>query len=165
MGPAARRSEATGQSRRMKNAIAKAATAVWIGLATVCDGRALPQSLRSAPLQLLGRCDSCSSRWEGGSIYSYCEVSVLRVVHGTPQADTVVVRQRGGVVDGLAQKVSHVTTVEPGVEYFLFLHQDDSGNWAPVTKGVHPVVETPDLGEAVDGQPLDEVIRDLGGDR
>ncbi len=66
----------------------------------------LPGSLRCAPLQLVGRCDSCSSRWEGGSIYSYCEVSVLRVVRGAPQGDTVVVRQRGGVVDGLAQKVS-----------------------------------------------------------
>jgi hypothetical protein len=149
----------------MKIAMATAATAVWIGVASVCDASALPQSLRSAPLQLVGRCDSCSSRWEGGSIYSYCEVSVLRAVRGSPQADTVVVRQRGGVVDGLAQKVSHVTMVEPGGEYLLFLRQDDSGSWAPLTKGVHLVVETADLGETVDGQPLEEVVRDLGGDR
>jgi hypothetical protein len=149
----------------MKIAIATAATAVWIGVACVCSASALPESLRSAPLQIVGRCDSCSSRWEGGSIYSYCEVSVLRVVRGAPQADTVVVRQRGGVVDGLAQKVSHVTLVEPGGEYLLFLHQDDSGSWSPLSKGVHSVVETPDLGEEVDGRPLDEVIRDLGGDR
>jgi hypothetical protein len=113
----------------------------------------------------VGRCDACSSRWEGGSIYSYCEVSVLRVVRGAPQADAVVVRQRGGVVDGLAQKVSHVTMVKPGGEYLLFLRRDDSGGWAPLAKGVQPIVATPDLGEAVDGRPLDEVIRDLGGDR
>src|SRR5262245_58902797 len=149
----------------MRIAIATAVIASWIGVASLCAAGTLPGSLRSAPLQLVGRCDSCSSRWEGGSIYSYCEVSVLRAVRGSPQADTVVVRQRGGVVDGLAQKVSHVTVVEPGGEYLLFLRQDDSGSWAPLTKGVHPVVETPDLGETVDGQPLEEVVRDLGGDR
>jgi len=149
----------------MKIAMATAATAAWIAVAGICEASPLPESLRSAPLQLVGRCDSCSSRWEGGTIYSYCEVSVLRVVRGAPQADTVVVRQRGGVVDGLAQKVSHVTMVEPGGEYLLFLRQDGAGSWAPLSKGVHPVVETPDLGEAVDGQPLDEVVRDLGGDR
>jgi hypothetical protein len=149
----------------MKIAIATAATAAWMGVASICDASALPESLRSAPLQLVGRCDSCSSRWEGGSIYSYCEVSVLRTIRGAPRADAVVVRQRGGVVDGLAQKVSHVTMVEPGGEYLLFLRQDDSGSWAPLSKGVQPVVETPDLGEAVDGRSLEEVIRDLGGDR
>jgi hypothetical protein len=149
----------------MRIAIATAVIAAWIGAASFCDASTLPGSLRSAPLQLVGRCDSCSSRWEGGSIYTYCEVSVLRVVRGAPQADTVVVRQRGGVVDGLAQKVSHVTLVEPGGEFLLFLHQDDSGGWAPIANGVHPIIETPGLGQAVDGQPLDEVIRELGGDR
>jgi len=149
----------------MKIAIVTAATAAWIGLASLREANALPDSLRSAPLQLVGRCDSCSGRWEGGAIYSYCEVSVLRVVRGAPQADAVVVRQRGGVVDGLAQKVSHVTAVEPGGEYLLFLHRDDTGNWAPAAKGVQPIVETPELGQSVDGRPLDEVIRDLGGAR
>jgi len=149
----------------MRIAIATAVIAAWIGAASFCDANTLPGSLRLAPLQLVGRCDSCSSRWEGGSIYTYCEVSVLRVVRGAPQADAVVVRQRGGVVDGLAQKVSHVTLVEPGGEFLLFLHPDDSGSWAPIANGVHPIIETPDLGQAVDGQPLDEVIRELGGDR
>ncbi len=147
----------------MKIAIAGAAAAVCIGAATVFAACVLTEGARGAPLQLVGRCDSCSSRWEGGSIYSYCELSVLRLVRGAAGADAVVVRQRGGVVDGVAQKVSHLPAFQPGEKYLLFLDRNDSGSWAPVAKGVHPIVEAPDLGETVDGQPLDEVIRDLGG--
>ena len=148
----------------MKNAIAKAAVAVWVGVASVCAASAWSEWARGAPLQVVGRCDSCSSRWEGGSIYSYCDVSVLRLVRGAPQALALVVRQRGGVVDGVAQKVSHLSGLEPGGKYLLFLGRDESGSWAAMAKGVHPVVETTDLGETVDGQPLDEVLRELGGD-
>jgi hypothetical protein len=148
----------------MRIAIAGAAAAVWVA-ATVCAAGVLTERTRGAPLQLVGRFDSCSSRWEGGSIYSYCELSVLRLIRGAPGADTVVVRQRGGVVDGVTQKVSHLSAFQPGERYLLFLDRDGSGNWAPVAKGVHPIIEAPDLGETVDGQPLDEVIRDLGGGR
>jgi hypothetical protein len=147
----------------MNAAIARKAVALCVGMASVCAANVLSESQRSAPLQVVGRCDSCSSRWEGGSIYSYCELSVLRLVRGAPQGDALIVRQRGGTVDGLAQKVSSVLMLEPGGEYLLFLHPDDSGSWAPVAKGVRPVVETPELGQAVDGKPLDEVIRELGG--
>jgi hypothetical protein len=147
----------------MKTAIAGAAAAVWIGVASVCAAGVSTERTRGAPLQLVGRCDSCSSRWEGGSIYSYCELSVLRLIRGVPGADAVVVRQRGGVVDGVAQKVSHLSTFQPGEKYLLFLDHDESGSWAPVAKGVHPIVEAPDLEQTVDGQSLDEVIRDLGG--
>jgi hypothetical protein len=146
----------------MKIAIVGAAVAVWMG-ATVCAASVLTEQVRGAPLQLVGRCDSCSSRWEGGSIYSYCELSVLRLIRGAAGADAVVVRQRGGVVDGVAQKVSHLSTFQPGEKYLLFLDRDGSGNWAPVARGVHPIVEVPDVEDTVDGQPLDEVIRDLGG--
>jgi hypothetical protein len=147
----------------MKTAIAGAAAAVWIGVASVCAASVSTERTRGAPLQLVGRCDSCSSRWEGGSIYSYCELSVLRLIRGVPGADAVVVRQRGGVVDGVAQKVSHLSAFQPGEKYLLFLDHDESGSWAPVAKGVHPIVEAPDLEQTVDGQSLDEVIRDLGG--
>ncbi len=117
---------------------------------------------QGAPLQLVGRCDSRSSRWEGGSIYSYCEVSVLRLVHGTP-GDTLLVRQRGGDVDGIAQKVTHVSLMEPGRAYLLFLVPDAAGTWSPTSKGLYPVSDTPGLGETVGAEALDEVIRELGG--
>jgi hypothetical protein len=149
----------------MKIAIAGAAAAVWLGVAGVWAASMLTERARGAPLQMVGRCDSCSSRWEGGSIYSYCELSVLRLIRGAPGADAVVVRQRGGEVDGVAQKVSHLTVFRPGEKYLLFLDHDQAGSWVPVAKGVHPIVEAPDQGETVGGQALDEVIRDLGGER
>ena len=117
---------------------------------------------RSSTLQLVGRCDSRSSRWEGHAIYSYCEVSALRIVHGEPEPG-LVVRQRGGEVDGIAQRVSHVTPMEPGGIYLLFLARDSSGAWSPTSKGVNRVVESSDLGDTVGGEPLGEVIRQLGG--
>jgi len=117
---------------------------------------------RDSTLQLVGRCDSRSSRWEGGAIYSYCGTSVLRVVQGQPDP-SLVVRQRGGEVDGIAQKVTHVTQMEPGKTYLLFLTKDDSGSWSPTPRGVNLVVDSPDLGPTVAGEPLDEVIRQLGG--
>jgi hypothetical protein len=117
---------------------------------------------RNSSLQLVGRCDSLSSRWEGHSIYSYCEVSVLLIVRGTPDPG-LVVRQRGGEVDGIVQRVSHTTPLEPGGTYLLFLVRDASGVWSPTSRGVYRVEETADLGKTVGGAPLDEVIRDLGG--
>jgi hypothetical protein len=117
---------------------------------------------QGAPLQLVGRCDSRSSRWEGGSIFSYCEVSVLRIVHGAPP-QTLSVRQRGGDVDGMAQRVTHVSLMEPGRSYLLFLVPDASGSWSPTSKGLYPLVDVPELGPTVGGEALDEVIRELGG--
>jgi len=117
---------------------------------------------KDAPLQLVGRCDSRSSRWEGGAIYSYCDVSVLRLVHGAV-ADGVVVRQRGGEVDGIAQKVLHSSLMEPGREYLFLLSPDGSGSWSPTSGGLLEVIDTPGLGAMIGAQPLDEVIRQLGG--
>jgi hypothetical protein len=118
---------------------------------------------RNSALQLVGRCDSRSSRWEGHAIYSYCEISVVRTVRGTPEPG-LVVRQRGGEVDGIVQRISHTTLMEPGGTYLLFLSRDASGVWSPTSKGVNRVVEAGNFGETVGGEPLDEVIRQLGGE-
>jgi hypothetical protein len=145
----------------MKNA--KITGLVLLLLAGVAGAGSLwPVRAKNAPLQVVGRCDSRSSRWEGGGIYSYCDVSVLRVVHGTP-VESVIVRQRGGVVDGIAQKVSHSSLMEPGREYLLFLAPDGSGNWSPVSRDLYEVTDSPGLGAMVGAEPLDEVIRALGG--
>lgn len=127
-----------------------AAAVSWLALA---DG---------APLQVVARCESRSSRWEGGAIFSYSELSVLRVVRGVPD-HVLAVRQRGGSVDGIGQKVSHAVLLEPGQRYLLFLEPDDSGAWSPVSKGVNTIVEQADLGDTVAGEPLDRVIAELGG--
>lgn len=115
-----------------------------------------------APLQVVARCEARSSRWESGAIFSYSDLSVLRVVRGAPD-HTLVVRQRGGSVDGIGQKVSHAVLLEPGQRYLLFLEPDESGAWAPTSKGVNEIVEQADLGDTVAGEPLDEVIAALEG--
>ena len=145
----------------------KYAMAISLLIGTLMPGAVLAGSgwierAHGAPLQLVGRCDSCSSRWEGGSIYSYCEVSVLRTVFGAP-SETLVVRQRGGEVDGIAQKVTHVSLMVPGRSYLLFLAPDASGTWSPKSKGLYALIDNPDVGQTVDGEALDEVIRALGG--
>jgi hypothetical protein len=145
----------------------KCALATWLLIGSLLVAGAVQagsgwiERAHGAPLQLVGRCDSRSSRWEGGGIYSYCEVSVLRVVHGAP-SQTLVVRQRGGEVDGIAQKVTHVSLMEPGRSYLLFLAPNASGSWSPMSKGLYAVLDGP-AGQTVGGEVLDEVIRALGG--
>jgi hypothetical protein len=116
----------------------------------------------NAPLQVVGRCESRTSRWEGGSIYSYSEVSVLRVVLGTPDS-VLVIRQRGGQVDGVGQKVSHISLLEPGQSYLLFLSKDDSGSWSTTSKGVNRIVTSADGSQSVASEPLDQILAELGG--
>jgi hypothetical protein len=128
---------------------------------TVGSDVAWSERAAGAPLQVVALCQSRSSRWEGGAIYSYSQLSVIRVIRGANDA-IVTVRQRGGEVDGVGQRVSHVTLLEPGQRYLLFLEQDDLGNWAPNAMGVNPVSEG-DGGGAVGGQSLDEIVSELGG--
>jgi hypothetical protein len=147
----------------MKNAYL--AVAALMGLAvlpSVFGGAPWLDLARGSTLQVVGRCDSRSSRWEQHAIYSYCEVTVLRTVRGTPDAG-LVVRQRGGEVDGIVQRLSHTTLLEPGETYLLFLARDAGGVWSPTARGVNRVVESGELGETVGGEPLDEVVRQLGG--
>jgi hypothetical protein len=147
----------------MKNAyLAVAALIALAALQPAFGGAAWLDLARNSTLQLVGRCDSRSSRWEQHAIYTYCEVSVLRTVRGTPDPG-LVVRQRGGEVDGIVQRITHTTLLEPGETYLLFLARDPSGVWSPTAKGVYRVVESGNLGETVGGEPLDEVIRQLGG--
>jgi len=141
------------------------AVAALIGLAALppaFGGAAWLDLARNSTLQVVGRCDSRSSRWEQHAIYSYCEVTVLRTVRGSPDPG-LVVRQRGGEVDGIVQRISHTPLLEPGGTYLLFLARDAAGVWSPTARGVNRVVETDGLGETVGGEPLDEVIRQLGG--
>ena len=115
-----------------------------------------------APLQVVALCQSRASHWEGGSIFTDSEVSVLRVVRGAPDL-ILKVRQRGGEVDGIGQKVSHSTVLEPGKSYLLFLSPNEAGGWSPTSKGVNPISVLTDLVESVAGEPLERVLSELGG--
>ncbi|MBI2962487.1 MAG: hypothetical protein HYY35_01925 [Deltaproteobacteria bacterium] len=133
-----------------------------MALPAVTDGAAgWGAQAGDAPLQVVARCEARSSRWEGGAIFSYSELSVSRVVRGVPD-HVLVVRQRGGSVDGIGQRVSHAALLEPGQRYLLFLEPDESGAWTPTSKGVNEIVEQADLSDTVAGEPLDEVIGALG---
>ena len=116
---------------------------------------------RAATLVVVARCESASADWEGAAIYTRSDVTVLDVVRGTPDHRTTV-RQPGGVVDGVGQRVSHVTLLEPGATYLLFLAKDEAGGWSPTRLGVNAVTGSPGA-ETVGGESLAAVIATLGG--
>ena len=115
-----------------------------------------------APLQIVGVVQSRTSHWENGAIYSDSELSVSKIVRGNPDL-TIVVRQHGGEVDGIGQKVSHTTLLAPGKSYLLFLMPAEDGHWLPTSKGVNPIGALADGLEGVAGEPLERVIAELGG--
>ena len=53
--------------------------------------------------------------------------------------------------------------LEPGKSYLLFLMPADGDRWLPITKGVNPIATLSDLIDRVGGEPLDQVIAELGG--
>jgi hypothetical protein len=149
----------------MKKTIEKAA--LLVALTMLLCGHALAagswlERAADAPLQVVAVCQSRASHWEDGKILSDSEVSVSRIVHGAP-ASTIVVRQRGGEVDGIGQKVTHTMLLEPGKTYLLFLVPAEGDRWLPTTKGVNPITTLANLVDQVGGEPLDRVIAALGG--
>lgn len=135
----------------------------WLLLVSTAGAASWLDRTREAPLQVLARCQSRSSHWEGGAIFSDSEVAVLRVVRGRPDAGFTV-RQRGGEVDGIGQKVGHGRALlEPGQTYLLFLAPDELGRLSPVSTGVNLVLDLPDLGPSIAGAPLEDVLNSLGG--
>ncbi len=115
-----------------------------------------------APLQIVGVCQSRTSHWEDGKIYTDSELSVSKILRGAPDL-TVLVRQRGGEVDGIGQKVSHTTLLVPGKSYLLFLTPGEGGRWLPTSRGVNPIGALADGLEAIAGEPLEQVLAALGG--
>jgi hypothetical protein len=162
-----RRAPSAGYNRlRMKKTLEVAA--LFAALTMLVGSHALAagswlQRAAGAPLQIVALCQSRTSHWEGGKIVSDSELTVLRVVRGAPDS-AIVVRQQGGEVDGIGQKVTHTVLLEPGKKYLLFLEAADAGRWEPTTKGVNSITALPDVGETVGGDPLDQVIAELGGE-
>src|SRR2546421_7761921 len=124
--------------RTSLTAVRAAALLLFGGATAVLAGTSWPQRAADAPLQIVAVCQSRTGRWEGGSIYSYSEMSVARTIHGAAPG-TLVVRQRGGEVDGTAQRVTHTSLLQPGESYVLFLGKDDTSSWTPNSKGVNPI--------------------------
>src|SRR5688572_5968683 len=64
---------------------------------------------------VVATCESTSSAWEDGRIWSRAVVRTRRAVRGP--GGEIVVRQPGGVVGDLGQRVSHVQLLRPGESY------------------------------------------------
>ncbi|MGH7898103.1 MAG: hypothetical protein ACREQQ_09130 [Candidatus Binatia bacterium] len=138
---------------------------VGLALPAAAADRTLIERAHAAPLQVVAHCDSQSSRWEGGSIFTESDVSVLETVRGVP-GQRLVVRQRGGEVDGIGQRVTHVSLLKPGRTYLLLLTEDTAVNWVPIASGVKLVDVSAEGVQTVAGRPLAQVLaelRDLGG--
>jgi hypothetical protein len=71
-----------------------------------------------------GKVKKMQSRWAktGGRIVTDIEVEVTEALKGEP-AKTIVIRQPGGVVGDIGQKVQGLATFEPGEEIVVFLEQ------------------------------------------
>lgn len=124
---------------------------------------AIASRAAGAALVVIGEPLGQESRWEDGGIWTYTEVAVRRAI-GAGGPDTVVVRQRGGTVGRIGQRVSHVRLLDPRRPHLLFLWPDDHGaSWIPGTAGVLPI----DLGldglERVEGTLLAPIVRSLEG--
>lgn len=99
------------------------------------------------------------SRWETDGIYTYTDLSVRRVARGSVER-TLTVRQPGGVVGHIGQKVTHLARVEPGQSYLLFLRPAPGGLWDPGDRGAIPIEEKGGV-EWVAGELLETVIQTL----
>lgn len=117
---------------------------------------------RDAPLDIVGVCEGQESRWEEGSIFTYSDVAVRDVAHGSAGVARVTVRQPGGVADGLGQRVSHVTLLEPGRTYLLFLFPNRDSTWTPGSFGVNVVESAADGSESVAGESLSSILAAVG---
>ncbi len=128
------------------------------------EGGSWTDRARGSSLVVVARCESTASDWEDGAIHTRSDVTVLRVLRGVPD-HTTTVRQPGGVVDGIGQRVSHVSLLQPGGTYLLFLTRDDAGGWVPTLRGVNPVDAGAEGEALVGGQLLESVTSALGSAR
>jgi hypothetical protein len=141
-------------------AIVLAAVLSWIGPAGAVDAeRGIAERGSKAPLVVVGEPIGQSSRWEDGGIWTYTEVAVRRRL-GAEAAKTIVVRQRGGTVGRIGQRVTHLRLVDATRPHLLLLWQDaETGLWSPVAEGVLPIEIDLAGEERVEGVRLATVLR------
>lgn len=103
-----------------------------VAQATTVIGETLEQMAAHAPLIVRGVVGQQQARWDdaGRRIHTFTEVKVVEQLKGEAPA-LVMVRQPGGEVGELGQRVAGVARFEPGEEVVLFLEQpaDDASVW------------------------------------
>lgn len=143
-------------------AIVLAAILSWGGTVGAADPETgIAERGAKAPLVVVGDPIGQSSRWEDGGIWTYTEVVVRRGL-GAETPETIVVRQRGGTVGRIGQRVTHVRLVDPARPHLLLLRKDsESGPWSPLVGGVLPIDLDRSGEERVEGAPLASILRRL----
>ena len=146
-----------------------AAAVVWVLVAGVASlARAsdplgeIIASAKTAPLAVVGEAIRQETRWENGGIWTYTEFAVRRSV-GQAVPPTILVRERGGEIDGIGQRVTHVNRIDPTRPHLLLLWRDpETGEWSPGIGGILPLALTTS-GETVEGVELEAVLGALAG--
>jgi hypothetical protein len=116
-------------------------------LATTALFADLPELAARAELVIRGKVMSSESRWtdDGRRIVTDVQVEVAEVLKGAPRA-RLTVRQPGGQVGTLGQRVDGVAAFTVGEEVVLFLERrpDDSFHLAGMAQGKLRVERTTD---------------------
>jgi len=106
--------------------------ALGILLSTVLAGPAQASAILQLELSDLvaradtivqGRVEGSVVRWVVGSIYTDTSIRVSECMAGTCSS-RMIVRQRGGEIDGIGQSVEGTVQLSPGQEVILFLRRD-----------------------------------------
>jgi hypothetical protein len=92
---------------------------------------------QSAQLIVRARCEGSQTRWDGGSIWSLYEFTVLESFKGAPP-HLLLVRLPGGRIGHLETKIDGVPKFRAGEEVILFAEQTSGGgtsitSWAQGT--------------------------------
>jgi hypothetical protein len=94
--------------------------------ATTLEKLTVEQMAQKATSVVRGRVESCSSRFQGRNIYTFCRVRVSEQWKGTRQS-VIEVAVPGGTTGGLTQTFSGAPSFTPNQEYVLFLWAGTSG--------------------------------------
>lgn len=90
--------------------------------ATVVVSQSIEEMAQSAKVIVEGRVGQIQARWDevGSHISTYAEIALLRPLKGEA-TKAFLVKQPGGVVDGVGQYVSGAARFSPGENVLLFL--------------------------------------------
>lgn len=90
--------------------------------ASVVLQRSIEEVAFDSPLIVRGTVKSVESRWdrEHRRIYTYAEIRIIEGLKGQP-SQTIWVRQPGGIVDDVGQRVEGAAAFEPGEDVVVFL--------------------------------------------
>ena len=96
--------------------------------ATLAFSLTTAEMTRNADEIVIGKVANIESNWEDGGkkIYSYVEVQVSESLKGV-ESQTVLIRQLGGEVGDIGQRIEGLSTFDSGEEILVFLKENSTG--------------------------------------